>query len=145
MSNRHVRTFEVHRYAENGERGKAQFLLLPREDEVRVGNLIHKSSPILTNQIGEDLWTMGNGANIQCCQFPIVNSNVVLPNPSPFTHYSLLISHLSLLISHLSLLISHLSSLITLHQIHKSATLSHWQHFFPPLRHFVSFVVKYFR
>ena len=29
-------------------------LLLPYEDEVREGNLIHKSSPILTNQICVD-------------------------------------------------------------------------------------------
>ena len=54
MSNRHVRTFEVHRYAENGERGKAQFLLLPRED----------------------LWMMRSVANIQCCQFSVFNANV---------------------------------------------------------------------
>ena len=42
-----------------------------------------------------DLWTMGNVANVQCCQFSVPISNVVLPQHPPFTLYPLLITHLS--------------------------------------------------
>jgi hypothetical protein len=52
--------------------GNVKFTVVPKmgngecfllyEDEVRAGKLVYKSSQILTNQICEDLWTIGNVA-----------------------------------------------------------------------------------
>jgi hypothetical protein len=55
------------------------------EDEVRAGKLIYKSSQILTNQICEDLWTIGNvaihlrqgygGQDVKVLPVPVFNTN----------------------------------------------------------------------